>query len=200
MSILNRLTLNGHLDDRAIAAAWADVTADGQAAHPHLATCAACRARFDGLATWLDDLRDEAVSEADEAFPADRLAAQQSAILRRIEAAERPARVIAFPKGPAPMAAAARPVRRWIAGAAAAGLVAGMALGNYMDLRHALEPQPSFVADTSPSASRGAIQPVSVSVSDEELLGFMADADSRTLPDSLVAYESMTPRARDMPQ
>ena len=53
---------------------------------------------------WLTGIGDDAaVAEADEAFPAERLAAQQAQILRRLEALERPARVIAFPKHAAPV-------------------------------------------------------------------------------------------------
>ena len=52
--------------------------------------------------------RDDALAEADDVFPAERLAAQQAQILRRLEALERPARVIAFPKLPQP--AVTRPV------------------------------------------------------------------------------------------
>ena len=39
-----------------------------------------------------------AIDEADEVFPAERLGAQQAQIVRRLEALERPARVIAFPR------------------------------------------------------------------------------------------------------
>ncbi len=67
-------------------------------ADPHLASCAQCRARYSAFTDWLDRIHDDAVGEADEAFPPERLAAQQAQVMRRLEALERPARVIAFPR------------------------------------------------------------------------------------------------------
>ncbi len=66
--------------------------------HPHLDAARSAGHRLDDVSVWLDDLRVEARAEAEEAFPADRLAAQQAQIFRRLEALERPARVIAFPR------------------------------------------------------------------------------------------------------
>ncbi len=45
----------------------------------------------------------DAAAEVDELFPPERLAAQHAQIFRRLEAAERPARVIAFPKFAQPL-------------------------------------------------------------------------------------------------
>ena len=113
MSILDRL--NGHLDDRALAAIWTDASIDrAQPAHPHLESCAECRTRLAAFSSWLDDLRTDANAEADEAFPAERLAAQQAQILRRLESAGRPARVIAFPRFAQPISATTSNARRWV--------------------------------------------------------------------------------------
>ena len=83
-----------------------------QPSHPHLQACAACRSRFAAFATWLDGCAHDAAAEADEPFPPERLAAQQAQIFRRLEAAERPARVIAFPKFAQPLASGTSHVRR----------------------------------------------------------------------------------------
>ena len=137
MSILNRLRLNSHLDDAAIAAIWTDSTLDGsRASHPHLGVCTACRTRFDLFSESLDELRDDAAAQADELFPAERLAVQHAQIFRRIEASERPARVIAFPRFRAPLTSRTSHASRWIAAAAAAGLIVGVGVGQVMDLRH----------------------------------------------------------------
>ncbi len=137
MSILNRLRLNHHLDDAALAAIWTDGSiAGGALPHPHLQVCAACRARFAAFSEWLGDLRQEAGTEADAAFPPERLAAQHAQIFRRLEAAGRPARVIAFPKFARPLSTGTSQVGRWVASSAAAGLIVGLGLGQLMDLRH----------------------------------------------------------------
>jgi predicted anti-sigma-YlaC factor YlaD len=188
---------NRHLTEAALAAAWADARLDGSAPHPHLAGCPACRARLAELSGWLDDMRDEAVTEADTAFPPERLAAQQSQIFRRLEAMGRSARVIVFPKLAQPIASSTSPVRRWVASAAAAGLIAGVALGNYMDLRHTiLRP-----ATTTPvSEAVGAKPAGNPAISDEELLWQLEQLASSNMPEALTAFDSMTPRARDFPR
>lgn len=209
MSILDRLKLKGHLDERALADLWAGATAAGvQPRHPHLETCASCRVQMAEFAGWLGDIRVDARAEADEAFTRERLVAQQAQIARRIEAAERPARIIAFPRFTRPMVGTAGSARRWIAGAAAAGLIAGVGLGNYMDLRHVRGPLPPASqainqGSTGPSQvdrpASGIVQ-AATSLSDEELMWRLEEVSSPQLPESLLAIESMTPRARDYPR
>jgi hypothetical protein len=203
VSILNRLKLDGHLDDRALTAIWTDAAIDGNPpSHPHLDTCGACRARLAAFTGWMDDVREDAVAEADEFFGPERLAAQRAQILRRMEAAERPARVIAFPRFTRPMSTASSSARRWVASAAAAGLIVGVAIGQFMDLGQ--PPTAPGAAVEAPLASaRGAapgIQPASLTLSDEELMSRIEEFESRRMPDSLTAYDTLTPRARDFPQ
>jgi hypothetical protein len=191
--------LNRHLDDKALTEAWVDARLDtGAAEHPHLAGCAACRARLADLGTWLDGLSADATTEADEAFPAERLAAQHAQIMRRVDAAGRPAKVIAFPRFAAPIATGRSSVRRWIASAAAAGLIAGIALGNYMDLRHTLIPGRTITPD---SVIGNTLQPQPINaaspLTDEELMWHLEEMAASRMPESLVAFDSITPRARD---
>src|SRR6185436_1081947 len=128
-----------HLDDAALAAIWTDAAAGGgQPTHPHLQACAGCRSRFASFASWLADLREDAAGQVDELFPPERLAAQHAQIFRRLEAAERPARVIAFPRFAQPLTSRTSHASRWIAAAAAAGLIVGVGVGQLMDLRHSL--------------------------------------------------------------
>ena len=204
MSILNRL--NGHLDDRALAAIWTDASIDrARPAHPHIETCAACRTRLSAFSAWLEDLRTETNAEAEEAFPAERLAAQQAQILRRIEAAGRPARVIRFPRFAQPISATTSHARRWVASAAAAGLLVGVGLGQFMDLRYTRVshiPAAVETAQAGPGLAGTAVglQNASVTLSDEELMMRIEDMAAPRMPDSLVAFDSMTPRARDYPR
>jgi hypothetical protein len=203
VSILNRLSRAPHLDDAALAAIWADACLAGsEASHPHLAGCAPCRARMDAFVEWMEAIRTEDIAEADEAFPAERLAAQQAHIFRRLEAAERPARVIAFPTFTRPMSSGASHIRRWVAAGAAAGLIVGVGLGQLMDLRHTLKDTRSsaeFRTAEPPRSDRPSprIQPVSATLNDSDD-AFMADIDASLSRNSLAelhAMDAITPRA-----
>ncbi len=200
MSILNRLSLGGHLDDGALAAIWTDGA--GEPAHPHLAECASCRARMEALTTWLAQVRVDAVNEADEAFPAERLAAQHAHILRRIDAAERPARVIAFPSFSRPLSTGTSHARRWIAAAAAAGLIVGVGVGQLMDVRHALiggasSAEVRAINPPAPDRPASRVQPASTTMNDSDA-AFMAAIDQSVSHNSLSelhALDAITPRA-----
>lgn len=204
MSILNRLIPNRHLDDAALAEIWSASAASGDpASNAHLQACGECRGRYDEFCGWLEGLRVAAVAEADGAFPAERLAAQQAQIFRRLEAAERPARVIAFPKFTKPMSAGPSIAHRWVTAAAAAGLVIGVALGQWLDLRHRFGAQPTrtpdaVVATVEPEPPREmGLQTVS-SISDDALLSEL-DASLAMQPSvaPLRAIDTITPRSRD---
>ena len=204
MSILDRLIANRHLGDAALAEIWTASAASGvPASEPHLIECADCRARYEELCAWLDVARNEAFAEADAAFPAERLAAQQAQILRRLEAAERPARVIAFPKFAQPLSQRSPLASRWITVAAAAGLVIGVALGQWMDLRHRFGTQPQRTSESvaatapAPRPSDMVIQTAG-SLSDDALL-LELDATLLMHPSvgPLRAIDTITPRSRD---
>ena len=124
---------NGHLTDDEL---METCVLDGD--NRHLAGCKPCRARFDELARSLDLMQDAALQEADAAFTADRLHDQRDRIMRRIERHDHPAEVVEFPHHRVPSRPTAvqrmlGPARRWVAGAAAAGLAAGLFLGFAMD-------------------------------------------------------------------
>lgn len=198
MSLLNRLRLSAHLDDAAFAAIWTD----GRAAHPHLTTCGACRTRFNEFSAWLENMRVDATTEADGHFSAERLVAQQAQIFRRLEAAERPARVIAFPRFTQPLTSRSSNASRWIAGAAAAGLIVGVAVGQLMDLRHSLTgpsapAMQARVAESSGSVARNPrLQPISTT-RDEAFLSELETSLSRSAVPELQAIDAFTPRAGD---
>ena len=119
----------GHLDDDARSSTICGRAATRRARPAPRRPAPHCRARFAAFDGWLDEVRTTPAPRRTRRFPAERLAAQQAQILRRLEALERPARVIAFPK----FARARRPARvarrRWVAAAAAAGLIVGIGLG-----------------------------------------------------------------------
>jgi hypothetical protein len=69
----------------------------------HLQVCPECEERRSNLAGTLDEIDTAATQEADETFPADRLARQRARILQRVDQDGRPARVIAFPARHSPL-------------------------------------------------------------------------------------------------
>jgi len=191
-----------HLDDAAFAELWTSALAVGQepARHPHLDECAECRVRFGSFCQWMIDIRDDAVGEATELLSPERLAAQQSHIFRRIEAAERPARVIAFPKH-TEGTLRRTPVHRWIAAAAAAGLIAGLGLGQIVNFRYRPASPTVFTERTAPplQQSHATSVPAVATLSDDVVL---ADLEAVSTPryEALRAYDTFTPRAADLIQ
>jgi hypothetical protein len=200
VSILRR---TGHLDDAAFAELWTNALADGQtpADQPHLQECAECRLRFTSFSNWMDEVRTEALTDADEVLSPERLAAQQAQIFRRLGAAERPARVIAFPKH-SPASVRQFPVRRWIATAAAAGLITGVGLGQMWNFRLAV---PSGLSDriveTPRQLPRATAAPAMATASDEAAV-VLAEFEEVAAPgyEALRAYDTFTPRAADLLQ
>jgi hypothetical protein len=194
VSLLERLG-RGHLDDQQFARLW--TTGGG---HPHLEGCATCRARYEEFERWILGIGDELRAEADDAFSAERLTVQQAQIARRLEALERPARVIAFPKAARAVISGHSHVRRWVTVAAAAGLIAGVGLGQVVPLRVGPRPVSVAVAPpplTKPQAEARAkeITEDPASHQDDELL---SDALARPRVSTLSALDEMTPHARDV--
>ena len=196
MSILDKLRLSGHLDDSALAAIWTDAAADGaQPSHPHLQVCAGCRSRFASFVSWLTDVRTDAVAQVDELFPPERLAAQHAQIFRRLEAAERPARVIAFPKFTQPLTSRSSHGSRWIAAAAAAGLIAGVGVGQMMDIRRSFGGPIAPVGNVQSAAIRPEVPTINPSVGEEAFLSAVDVTLSRPALPELRALDEFTPHA-----
>lgn len=196
--------MTSHLDDAALAELWANAIADGTLppAHPHLQDCAECRLRYTSFSNWMTELRAEANEEAEIGLTPDRLAAQQAQIFRRLEGAERPARVITFPAVPAG-ATRPSPVRRWIAAAAAASFIAGVGLGALLDLRHWSSGPATFPSEQiAGNATRGAgpmAVPAVATLNDETTLLELEEAATPRY-EVLRAYDTFTPRAADYVQ
>ena len=204
--MLDRLGLNRHLTEADLAEVWADTSLDEKraavGARAHLHDCAECRARYAAFTGWLDGLRNDARTEADEAFPAERLAAQQAHILRRLEALGRPARVIAFPRFAGPISTRHAGRQRWIAAAAAAGLIVGVGLGRMVDFHRPVTQPDGFtagrqIAQSSSDRGRGVV-PVAATSNDEVLL-YDQEFSTRAarIPAALQPINAITPGARD---
>jgi hypothetical protein len=202
VAMFDRLQPGRHLDDSTLAGLWVDTRTTGERpAHPHLDGCAACRSRYAAFAAWLVAACDDATAEADEAFTPERLAAQQSQILRRLEAMERPARVIKFPRFAGPVSSQHSGARRWIAAAAAAGLVIGLVGGQILDLRHRVgRAQPSVSQASSGQPGQAAVRRVSLTNDEAVLMELGPDAGASAfarIPEPLRALDGLTPHARD---
>jgi hypothetical protein len=128
----DRLFRRGHLSERALVDAL--LTGERPA---HLDRCDICAERAVDLGRWLDDVRVTGIEVADAAFSSERLALQQTQILRRLEQLDQPARVIAFPSQARHMQREPgdrRVAPAWVGVAAAAGLVLGV-VGGQMSAR-----------------------------------------------------------------
>jgi hypothetical protein len=206
VSLLNRVGLRGHLDDGAFTEIWSASVLTGEpASDPHLDVCQQCRSRYEAFTSWLARIHDDARGEADEAFPAERLSVQQAQVMRRLEALERPARVIAFPKFARPITSTQGHAQRWVATAAAAGLVIGLAAGQFLDIRDAFsggrrsaEPIMQTTARNNDILLPAVQTPASTfpGVSDEAL--FFGESEKRVRLATLESVDDITPRARDI--
>jgi hypothetical protein len=139
----------------------------------HVNGCRDCRVRYDDLARALEHVREDAVRQADAVFTQERLHDQRERVLRRLERQGHPADVLRFPNRSGSDRAAHRllgPARRWVAGAAVAGLVAGVFLGFAVDRRVA----GPAVARRTAIVATGAWQPASAP--DEQILTEIEDA------------------------
>jgi hypothetical protein len=196
VSLLERL-FGGHLGDREFARLW--TTGGG---HPHLDQCATCRARFDAFDRWVLGIGDVLRADADAALPIERVASQQAQIARRLETLEHPARVIAFPKAARAVINGDSHVRRWVTVAAAAGLIAGVGLGQVLDIHRTVERTSRVSAPvthiSAATAARAAtVKPVALAADDD----FLSDAGAFSRPrvsSALLPLEDMTPHAGDL--
>jgi hypothetical protein len=177
-------------DDRLI-----DVCLDrppAAAEQQHLAGCEICRERRESLARLLHDTSGVASAEADALFTEDRLSRQRAHILQRIEQESRHGQLITFPAGKAtsPVRLRIRPASRWIAGAAAAGLLIGMLAGHLTHDFTAGRVLPTRATDAVPAAT---IQAVSTTLSEEEFLGRIEMAIETTGGSALRPLDDLTP-------
>ncbi len=180
-NVIDMVWRQGHLSERALMDAV--VCGDRPA---HLDRCDICAERAVDLGRWLDELRADATDAADAVFSTERLSAQESQILRRLEQLDSPARVISFPAVPRMdrQELAGRRVNvSWVGVAAAAGLMIGL-LGGHMGTQ-LLQPPPV----TPPALVDGATQPASPVDG-----GFLDEAYDQLRIESLELIDSMTPR------
>jgi hypothetical protein len=170
----------------------------------HLSACNDCARRYDDLVTALDVARDEAVAEADQVFTAARLDEQRDRVLRDIAGDMHPAEVIPFPFSRRGSRATYAPLviaRRWVAAAAAAGLLLGLSAGQLINLRpNRASPAPQTVANLphqSGSAIRPAVSRRDTRAWEEQFLSEVDEALYRPQAAELRALDALTPRVQE---
>ncbi len=163
----------------------------------HLQACPTCARRYQAFVGEMDDLRADAVTEADEIFTPARLEAQRQQILARLEHMAHPARVIPFPThGAANLSIfTGTQVRRWIAAAAAAGLLMGLTLGRVADLLSPPRAAETRVITTpQPARPETVATPNTEAVNEEEILSRVEQAQGELqVPAELEALGGITP-------
>jgi len=163
----------------------------------HLADCAACRRRYDGLAGLMDEIRADGDATVDVLYPPGRLASQRASIARRIEHLGHAARVIAFPgRASEATTPSVQPRRssRWIAAAAAAGLFVGVLLGTLSNMNEANPP--GDVAVTAPAPN----EPLTVRtpMDDDTFLRELELASIRQRARAISPLDAFTPTVREV--
>lgn len=196
-----RLTVRRHLSEHALRSAWLDGRLPA-----HLESCAACRRRYADLVALVDAQREAAIDEADAVFTPERLAAQKAHVLRRLGNLAQPVRVLPFPSSRRHRPIVGRAGRRWVAMAAAAGLLIGLATGLLVNV-HPLGPgrtatfgrgstgQPvARATDVAATRLRAAQER---GQSDEVFLGELEAALGAPHVEELQAIDALTPRVRE---
>jgi hypothetical protein len=178
----------------------------------HLVDCRPCAARYSDLASFMDDLRDVATTEADALFTPERLRIQQQQIARRLEHVGRPARILSFPSRfvrRTMTSSTSNAAPRWVAAAAATGLFIGVAVGaSYeygsrsrgMALTMARQQAGQALQDSqgrlAPVATRGT-GPAQVAA-DDAFLSDLEVALERPHTRELIAFDALTPHVREV--
>ena len=188
-------------DDRLIEICLADPFAPID--EPHLRNCERCERRRLVLASTLGDVTARVISEADTAFPADRLARQHARIMQQVDHLGRPARVIAFPVGRTqePARPSVRRTRRWVAatGAVAVAFLVGIFTEHLAHQLPAGRRVETRIASRTPDAAVSRTVAASMSMSDDdELLGQIEAAVDSAGPAALRPLDALTPRAWDV--
>lgn len=154
MRIADTLFRGGHVSDDVLADAWYS------GARPaHLDNCDACAERALDMARWLEQTKQLGVEAADAVFTPERLAAQQSQIMSRLEQLDRPSKLLSFPRATmaATLSEIQMPARQqhigaWIA-VAAACLVLGVIGGRLSVWEPSAPVQSAQTRPTSPATT-----------------------------------------------
>ncbi len=182
-----------------------DKGADAEAL-AHVSTCQLCAAQLSRLMTELDDLRYEAIHEADAHFPEAALETQRVRVLERLAHVGHAARVLRFPMR-AVTASVTRPVvnRRLVSAAAAAGLLIGLVTGQVMHLgpwqRTRQVDTRTIPVQAGVPAGHATIVPIaaSASLTDYVTLTEVDSAVQLSRAADVMAFDLLTPVSNNVP-
>ena len=139
-------------------------------ARAHLNRCSRCAERSAKLRTFLNSLTEANEATLDVIFPVDRVTTQRTRIMRRLRRSLEPAtpvRILSFPTRAHPGLSGLYRVRYWLGGAVAAGLLAGIAVGQLFHEHSQPTDDPSRMStETVVTASQ---QPSTASFTDPDL-------------------------------
>ena len=192
-------------EDRLIAMYFGDEGASAderRAVRQHLHGCETCTWRYTELTAPLERLRQDAAGEADEVFTPARLDAQRARILERLDPSAEASRVIPFPSAAAraERSVVRRPLVRWVAAAAAAGVLIGVTGGQLFQSgvrRTVATPPARAVIAALPTSDVVSDSPLPASMdSDDAVLDEIEQAVFGHRITALSALDEMTPRVR----
>ncbi len=161
----------------------------------HVAGCEACGRRLAESAATMAELRLAAEEDADARFPESVLERQRRQILARIDHIGQTARILRFPAvsaSPPPPVVEHPPVRRWLAGAVAAGLLGGFLLAESL---HVLPGDAGWVSDRwAATRADAGVELADLATLDDDDFLFEIDAALGVSPSSeLRALDALTP-------
>jgi hypothetical protein len=174
----------------------------------HMDRCDLCAERAVDLGRWLDQVRATGNEAVDAVFPPERMVAQQQQILRKLEQLDQPSRVISFPNQSklARDMGGRRVAAGWLAVAAAAGVVLGVASSQVTARLNKPTPVAPVTAQvpTQPSADQQSDNPPDVATNvaraNTEFTPNLIEELDRPIPASFEAMASMTPRVFSQPR
>ena len=167
-----------------------------EATKAHVSACVSCADRLAQLTTFLDAITEESAAAFDDTVSTARLATERARIMRRVERAAgqgRAARILRFPVFARPALAAVGRVHRWIGAAAVAGVLTGIAIGQFVHL-HA-DPEPLTARAEGPARVS---TEAPTTASDEQFMQELELALTSPRVSALVALDEMTPLLREV--
>ncbi len=164
----------------------------------HLKQCDDCSDRFDALRDDAAALRRDVTASVEALITPARLDRQFDVIMRRLEG--HPGRILAFPRT-ARHEAPAQPLRRWLAMAAAAGLVVGIGAGRLIGPVNgpwtgAGKSDPAAVWRAHTEATRP-VPAAFTQETDEQMLVEIDAAITRSRSKEFRVLDELTPRTSD---
>ena len=205
-----RMGRRGHVNDADLIALFvttSDVpTAQDEATLTHVSQCSPCAKRSVVLESFLDRLADTSHAAFEADFPDDRWITQKERIVRRLRRViepDRSARVLRFPALARPTLSRVEKTRRWLGASAAAGLLVGLAAGQFFHVHPTLEGVSEDLTASVSSAETSAT-PQSVAtemspgVADDLFLDELGRVLSGPQIPELISLDEITPRIREV--